>query len=292
MSVRSTYQLSPHPKRVAPVLRCAPRFHWGADLSGSLALVFRTIASHEYEAFRSDPTIQRIGRTRLASWLFFLGFAGQAVRNALGWWGFGMLVLLLVGLSVAAFLRLRPAELSVRRVPKPLLAFLALAAVSVVWSAYPLETLIGTVALYATTAAAGFIALCLTWFEILWALGRALRWILGLSLAFELAAAWFTGPLFPAFTDYPPDAPDSFYWTQALLFDGGPIQGIVGNRNLLAFAALLGLIVFGIQWLQGTVTRGATIGWVSAALLVHALTRSATLLLATAAVLVVLPPRP
>ena len=79
------------------------------------------------------------------------------------------------------------------------------------------------------------------------ALGGAIKWILALSILFELWVAIFVQePVAPNFTDYGDDAPMAFYWSRGLLFHGGPIEGIVASRNLLGMVALLGLIVFGV----------------------------------------------
>jgi O-antigen ligase len=82
--------------------------------------------------------------------------------------------------------------------------------------------------------------------------------------------------------------PKAFYWSRALLFDGGRIQGIVGNANLLAFAAVLGVIVFGIQLAERRVGVVAGWGWLGAAVVTLALTRSSTVLVAGLAAVVAL----
>ncbi len=78
-------------------------------------------------------------------------------------------------------------------------------------------------------------------------LGTALRWILALSLAFELfVSTVIRDRLLPFWVDYShlDKIPAAFYWSRNLLFEGGRIQGIVGNANILAFAALLAVITF------------------------------------------------
>jgi O-antigen ligase len=122
------------------------------------------------------------------------------------------------------------------------------------------------------------------------ALGLALRWVLGLSLVFEfIVAAFIRHPIFPLFVDYSKldKIPAAFYWSRDLLFHGGQIQGIQGNSNLLALAALLALVVFAVQWVSGTASRVWLVFWAVIALAALALTRSSTVLIALAAVILV-----
>jgi O-antigen ligase len=73
--------------------------------------------------------------------------------------------------------------------------------------------------------------------------------VLGASLLFEIYAA-ITGPVEPIFPNYEGDPPAPAYlWSQGNLFEGERIQGIVGNANLLAFVAVLGLLLFLIEFI-------------------------------------------
>jgi len=117
--------------------------------------------------------------------------------------------------------------------------------------------------------------------QLLRALGVALRLIIGLSLAFELIVATvFRRPVLPLWVSYDEPIPLPFYWSRNLLFEGGRIQGIPGNANLLAFAALIAVIVFAIQIAERRVGQAAGWGWLLAALLTLALTRSSTVIVA------------
>lgn len=216
----------------------------------------------------------------LATFVLFTLFAGQFWRNLLGWWGFGIVAALALIGSIIALVALKP-EWHWRRVPKSLLAFLALALLSTAWSAHPTETLLGTLALAATAVAGAFLGLCLTWRELVRALGDAFRWILGLSLVFELWVAIFLRqPLLPNFVEYGDEnIPMAFYWSRALLFHGGPIEGIVASRNLLGMIALLAVIVFAVQLATQKVRRLSGTGWLVFAGIMLVLTRSATIIL-------------
>lgn len=72
-----------------------------------------------------------------------------------------------------------------------------------------------------------------------------------------------------------------------MLLEGGPIQGIVGNRNLLGYVALIALIIFCVQLADRTIWRAWGIVWIFVALGTLALTRSATITLALIGVAVV-----
>jgi exopolysaccharide production protein ExoQ len=236
----------------------------------------------------------RPDRTRLAlgsysTLLLFTLIAGDFWRNLISWWGFVALAVALAIASGVLLIRLRPA-FSWKKMPKLLGLFLAFATLSLAWSFYPGATALGLLAQYCTTIAGLFLALCLSWEELLRALGSALRLVLGLSLLFEfVVAAFIRHPVLPFWTDYgSAKVPEAFYWSRGLLFHGGQIQGIQGNSNLLTMAALLALIVFSIQLADRTVRRGWGITWIVIAVVTMALTRSSTVIVAalfTAAIL-------
>ncbi len=226
-----------------------------------------------------------------ASLLLFTLFAGDFWRNLISWPGYFVLAALLAAGSVMFLVRLRPA-FRWRKAPKALVLFLLLAVVSIAWSAYPGASALGVLAQLATTAGAVFLALCLSWQGLVAALSNAFKWVLGLSLVFELVVAVFVRhPVLPLTPIQPVPAgklPSAFYWSRDLLFHGGPIQGILGNSNLLAMVALLALIVFGIQLADRAPRRGVVIAWLVVAALTLALTRSSTVIVATLVTAVVL----
>lgn len=226
-------------------------------------------------------------RLFLATFGFFTLAAGDFWRYLLTWWGWGAIVVVFLALAVVELVRSR---LELRRLPLLLLATLALMALSIAWSAYRVESVLGVVLTLATTTYAVFLATCFTWAELVDALARAMRTALGLSLLFELVVATFVrAPVLPFFVDYSglDDIPMAFYWSRDLLFEGGRIQGIVGNANLLAMIALLALVAGVAKIVAG---RGSMLGfvtWTIVGLGVLALTRSTTVLVAAVAVAVV-----
>ncbi|SFR86480.1 O-antigen ligase [Agromyces sp. CF514] len=226
-----------------------------------------------------------------ATFVLFTAFAGQFWRNLLGWWGFGAAVAIVVVGGIVLLVHVRPGW-KWRRTPKSTLAFLLLAALSLLWSFYPGATALGLAILLVTTFAAVTLVLCLPWSRIVMSLASAIKWILALSIAFELWVAVFVRePLLPNFPDFDVTGeklPMAFYWSRGLLLHGGPIEGIVASRNLLGMIALLGLIVFGCLLAAGSMRRAPGISWLVVAGLVFALTRSSTMILVAALVAVVL----
>ncbi|HEY8588303.1 MAG TPA: O-antigen ligase family protein [Naasia sp.] len=170
-------------------------------------------------------------------------------------------------------------------------AFILWALLSVLWSDYRLATLLAVVVLLVTTFAAITIVRARGWAGTVRTLSWALLTVVGLSLLFELMVEAIGRPVLPVFpinVEPGEKVPDAFYWSRALLFEGGRIQGILGNANLLGFVALLLLIVAGCQWAAGTVPRGYGAVAVALAVATLALTRSSTVIAATIAVVVLL----
>jgi len=235
------------------------------------------------------PAVQSRLTVRLfATLVFFTVLAGQFWRNLLGWWGFGAIAVVILTVSIVGLVTLKP-DWRWRSFPKSVIGFLLLATLSILWSFYPGASAVGLALQWATTIAAVFLALCLTWPELVRTLAAALRWILALSLVFELFVAVVIGhAVLPFWVEYEGKIPAAFYWSRGLLLDGGPIEGIVASRNLLGFIALLAVIVFAVQLAAGTVRRASGIGWLVVAVVVLVLTRSATVSLALLVVLVAL----
>jgi exopolysaccharide production protein ExoQ len=226
---------------------------------------------------------------------FFTLLAGDAWRYSITWYGFGVIVLAVSAYSIGLLVRQRD-KWSVGRLPYPLLAFLVLMTVSLAWSFYPSGTAVGLVATWLTIVSGVAYAITFSWAEILRILGVALRLILSLSLVFELVVSIFVRqPLLPFWYSYPDGKlAMSLYWSRNLLFANDKIQGITGNSVLLGFVALLGLIVFGIQYFslaKETTTRLVRLRgllWIALAAAMIALTRSATIIIAVVVIAAVL----
>jgi exopolysaccharide production protein ExoQ len=229
------------------------------------------------------------GLVAFGTLLFFTLFAGDFWRNLITWPGYFALAFVLMVISAVLLVRIRPA-FNWRRLPRMLVLFLLLVVLSITWSDYPGASALGILAQLSTTVGALFLALCLNWAQLLRALSNAFKWILGLSLVFELIVSLFVRhPILPPWATYPSGKlPAAFYWSRDVLFHGGQIQGILGNSNLLAMVALLAIAVFGVQLADRSVRRGTGIAWLVVALLAMVLTRSSTVILAGVFMLVVL----
>ena len=246
------------------------------------------------------------------SLVLFTGLAGDAFRNAFSWYGYGVICLVVVATSVAILIVHR-GDIRFARLPRSLLAFLGLALVSIAWSFYPGASALGVFAQVITTTVALATVLPLTRDELLRAFGHTLRIIIVLSLVFELFVAFVVRtPVFPVWVpaESRVNPPQLLYWSRNLLLEGDKIQGIVGSSTLLGMIALIALITFGVQSAQswdataanpprvapavpsagrfGVPPRIRGLLWVGLAVLVLALTRSATVNVAAAGVAAVL----
>ncbi|MBA4246776.1 MAG: exopolysaccharide production protein [Microbacterium sp.] len=225
-------------------------------------------------------------RVALAAVTLFTLLAGDAWRNLLSWYGWGVIVVAVLVAWVVVAVQKR---VDLRRIPIALGTLLGLMVLSIVWSFYPGASALGVLLSFATAFVGIVMAHTLTLEQMVRALGLALRYIIGLSIVFELfVAAVLQRPVLPLWVSWEEPFPKAFYWSRNLLFEGGRIQGIVGNANLLAFAALLAVIVFAIQLAERRVGVVAGWGWLGASLLTLALTRSSTVLVAGLAAVVAL----
>jgi O-antigen ligase len=167
------------------------------------------------------------------------------------------------------------------RVPVPLALLLALMALSVIWSQYREATSLGLALQLISTLFAIFLANQFGWRQLLNIFGNLIRFILVTSLFFEIWAGIF-GPIKPIFPNYeghtPPSA--SYLWSQGNLFDSQRIQGIVGNANLLAFIAVLGALLFLVEYIVTNRSKNIPLASIGLAILLAVLAKSAGMTLA------------
>ncbi len=212
----------------------------------------------------------------------FILLAGDAVRYSIGWAGWAVVVGVGAVIALVALITGKPGK-TLLRVPVPLALLLALMVLSLIWSQYRGFTAIAVVAQVGTTIFALFLANQFGWRQLLNVFANALRFVLASSLLFEFAAAIF-GPIKPIFPNYegaePPSA--SYLWSQGNLFDGERIQGIMGNANLLAFTAVLGIMVFLVEYIVTHRKRNIPLASLVLAVLLAALAKSAGMTLAIA----------
>jgi O-antigen ligase len=239
------------------------------------------------------PERERTRHLLLRGWcvaVVFLALTGVAWVNAVGAALSGVLLVASGLVSAAVWISARP-PMNARRLPWFVLAYVLWAGASFLWSAWPVATAQTWALLAVTTLQGLFVAVILTWRELVTVIASALKWALGLSLLFELVVSIFVrAPLLPGFrlresgVDYDPIE----YWSRNNLFDGGRIQGIYGNANLLAAVAVLAIVVFAIRLAAGAPRRILLGLWILLAVYLLVRAASATAYLSAVAVVVVL----
>ena len=218
------------------------------------------------------------GQSAITIWVVVLLMSGQGFRYLVGLPLYGIMCVVTVGAVAVAF------RTSWRGLRPPLLvgAFVGLAALSILWSATRAITLLAVVVLLLTTYIAIVTARGTSATEFMVRLYRGLQISLAIGIIFEIVvASLFLGQIGPFMPDLVAIAGDGsglkeVVWSEGALFQGGPIQGFVGNRNPFGAIALFLVIVTFVLMLERRI--GRTEGWVSigAAVGVHILTQSAT----------------
>ena len=221
-------------------------------------------------------------------WWNLVGVASGALLALLGIATLAVWIPVLVRAGRLGRTRIVPLEW--RRLPWATLGYVFLAALSLIWSRWPAATAMTWALLAVTTLQGLFLAHVLTWRELLRALEVALKWVLGLSLLFELWSALIVrGPVLPNFSGAPEDPDPHWYWTRGQLFDlDGRIQGVVGNANTLGILCALALIVFGVRIAMPHARRGTLAVWIALAVVLFVRAGSATAIVACAVVAAVL----
>lgn len=235
------------------------------------------------------PFDGRSRKYRTGIWLaypgLFLVLSGDAVRYSIGWFAWGVVVVLMVVATVIALAINNPAK-TFARIPIPLLVLLGIMAASLLWSQYRPETLMTLGIQLGATLFALFLANQFGWRQLLNILANTIRAILISSLIFELLAA-VIGPIKPFFPNYEGDTPPSasYLWSQGHLFDGDRIQGIVGNANLIAFIAVLGALLFLVEAIVTHTNKAIPTASLMLAVLMAALAKSGGMTLALVIIL-------
>jgi len=225
-----------------------------------------------------------------ATFTLFTVFGGNFWRNLIGWYGWAAIIVAIVVVSIVWLVRTGTIR-RLRYLPVALLAFVAYSLASTLWSNWPLETIAGSALLWLTIIVALPFALLISWEALLVAFSSAMRWIVGLSLLFELIVSTIIRhPVLPVYVDWTTveKAPLMLMWSRNLLFVDGKIQGILGNSSMLAAVALLALIALIVQFFAHRIGRISAAVWFVVIVGTLVLTRSATMTIAGAVVLAVL----
>lgn len=250
-----------------------------------------THTQHPIAAPPAAPIREKTGHLLLRGWCILVlagALSGTSLLMVFGVVGSAVAVFGSAVVSLLLWLVLRPV-VQWRRLPWFAVAYIVLAVASLAWTAWPAATALTLGLLLSTTIHAVFIGAVLTWRELVRAVASALKWILGLSLAFELwvSLVW-GGPILPEF-GRPQGGEDPItMWSRDNLFDGGRIQGLFGNSNALAYVALLGMAVFALRFAARAPRRTLLVGWFLLAAFLFVRAGSATAYLAAALTAVVL----
>ena len=220
--------------------------------------------------------------------MFFVGFAGKGIRGIFGDIGSLVPMLILLVAFVVLF-RSSGRSLLLRRLPTTISVFVAWCALTCAWSVDPLLSAQYWVLQVSLTLVAIAVAVALDLRSLVESLILSFQWIVGSSFVLEAAVAIMgRGPLAPPTMWGRGLLPASSYWVDGLLFKGGPIQGFPGNRNPLAFVALLLAVCLILRYMQTRNAPASTLAWLGACGAVLALTQSATVSLSAGACLVVI----
>jgi hypothetical protein len=246
---------------------------------------------HPVSAPPAAPPRETTGHLLLRGWCTFVVFsalAGNGWINALGTVGAGVLVAAGTVLSLVLWLTLRPA-LQWRRLPWIAFGFLAWAALPMLWGPSFEDAAVVWLLLAAATFQAVFIAAVLTWRDIVRTIASALKWVLGLSIAFELIVAVFVGDaLFAGFVREGPTTHGAQAWSRGDFFGTRPLEGIVGDSGILAALMVLAIIVFTIRYTARAPRRGLLLVWILVAAFVLVRSASTVSFVAVAGVTLVL----
>ena len=247
--------------------------------------------NHPVSALPTAPPRETTGHLLLRAWCVFvivLALGGVGLVNAVGAVVAAVVAVASAVVSAVVWVVTRP-PVSVSRLPWIAFGYIAWATASIAWSAWPLASVLTLLLLVITTFQGLFVGAVLTWRDVVRAVTDAAKWVVGLSLVFEVAVSLLVrGPLLPGFV-VPAERMDPvLYWSRDNLFDGGRIQGIFGNANLLAAVMLLAIIVFGVRMAAGAPRRALLIIWTALAGFLFVRAGSATAFIAAAFVALVL----
>jgi len=198
--------------------------------------------------------------------VLFQALVGTALIHAFDEPGAAAIAIGSAGVSLFLWFLVRP-HVQWRRLPEFALAYVLWAGMSILWSAWPQTTALTLLLLGITTVQAFFVGSVLAWRELVRAIASALKWVVALSLVFELFVSIFIRhAVMPGFQPTPEgDVDPIVFWSRNNLFEGGRIQGIVGNANLLGMLCLLAIIVFAIRIASGAPRRVLLYIWIGVA---------------------------
>lgn len=248
-------------------------------------------SKHPASAPPEAPIRETTGHLMMRAWCIFVLFMSLTATAWVNAFGTPVTVVITIAggiLSVVLWIVMRP-HVQWRRLPWYVIAYVLWATLSLLWTSWLEATALTLLLLYITTIQALFIGTVLTWRELVRALASALKWVMALSIVFELWVAVFIRvPVLPGFIPRVHPEDPIVYWSRGNLFEGGRIQGIMGNANLLGPVALLAIIVFSIRIASGGPRRVLLGVWIALSAFLFVRASSATAYVAAVAVVIVL----
>lgn len=231
--------------------------------------------------YRAKTTPERRALDIVTIAIFFLGFAGQGVRNIVGFYG-SSVVMVTLFVALAYLMHLNQIRFTQAAYPLATLLFVMWCALSVIWSQYPHYSAMFAVVTIGVTLTGLAISACYTFTETANLLIVSFKVILIVSYALELFTAliWKQRLAPIPMIRAGESVPDMSYWVYGDLFNGGPIQGFPGNRNPLAFIALLLILCLLVKWMSTYKNTTSTIIWLIISIVTITLTRSGTVTVA------------
>ena len=184
------------------------------------------------------------------------------IHNTIGWAGLIAILAVQVALCTASVWARRETLDPTGLLPISLLVFVGWATISVFWSQHQWVTLGSLAYLFAFSLLGVYVALVRDTIQVIRAFGNVIRFVLVGSLALEIVSGLLI------------DSPIRFLGIAGNLANGGPISGLLSNRNDLGLLAVIGGLSFLIELRTRSVPRGWAIGSLILAGLTLILTRS------------------
>ncbi len=179
----------------------------------------------------------------LAVAIVLFGLSAHLTRSLMGWPGSIAIVVALVALAALSLFGQRHHIDWHGLLPVSLIALFGYLGLTTLWSQYTWATIGGTSYAVAFAALGLYLALGRDLVQVIRAAGDALRVLLVASLALEVLSGLLI------------DQPITFLGIEGNLAYGGPIQGVVANRNFFGFIAALALVTFVVEYLTRSVRR-------------------------------------
>ena len=240
---------------------------------------------------RIEPVAQGPAERALAplgGFIFFISWGVVAISNTVGWVGYGIVI----GLSILAFLCAFIASgrrLTHQRISPAVMGYALVCCLTVFTSSFKLITLAAGALMMLTTVVGLMLAVAFPLRQLMKIFSSTMLLILAMSWLFEaFVSLVIRHPLAPLYMGSWSEVPPMYFWSNNELLHGGPIQGIVANRNPLAFIALLALLCVIVQYLDRQRSLVNALLWSGLSVLTLVFTRSATVSVAAVACMIVL----